>query len=83
MSIGLGIFLFVVGAIMVFALNFSVEWIDIELVGYILMGAGVVMTILGVVLITRKRHNVTTMRTVGDPGRGEQVTRRDNSVDGL
>jgi hypothetical protein len=57
MSLGLGIFLFVVGAILVWALNFSVDWIDLDLVGYILMGAGVVIIILGIVLLTRKRSS--------------------------
>ena len=44
MSIGLGIFLFVVGAILAFAVNVSVEWINLDLIGYLLMGAGVVIT---------------------------------------
>ena len=41
-SIGLGIFLFVVGAILTFALNLESDIINIDLVGYILMGAGLV-----------------------------------------
>jgi len=81
MSIGLGIFLFVVGAILVFALNVSVDFIDLDLVGYILMGAGAVVTILGLVLATRKRSSVTTTRSAVDPGSGEQVTRRENMAD--
>jgi len=39
MSIGLGIFLFVVGAILRFALNVQLTWIDLHLVGNLLMGA--------------------------------------------
>jgi len=81
MSLGLGIFLFVVGAILVWALNISVDWIDLDLVGYILMGAGVVIVVLGIVLITRKRSGVTT--TIADPVKGEQVTRRENTIDDL
>ncbi|WP_022886534.1 DUF6458 family protein [Glaciibacter superstes] len=83
MSLGFGIFLFVVGAILVWALNFSVDWIDLDLVGYILMGAGVVIIILGIVLITRKRSTVSTTRSLNDPVNGEQVTRREDSTDGL
>lgn len=83
MSIGFGIFLIVVGAIMVFALNFTVDWIDIQLVGYILMTAGFLITVLGIVLLTRKRNSVHTTRTIADPNHGEQVTRREDSVDGL
>jgi hypothetical protein len=83
MSLGLGIFLFVVGAIMVWALNFSVDWIDLDLVGMILMGAGVLIIILGIVLITRKRSSISTTRRVVDPASGEQVTRRENTIDDI
>lgn len=83
MSIGLGIFLLVVGAIMVFALNVAVEWMDIELVGYILMGAGAVIVLLGIVLLTRKRSSVTTTRSAVDPASGEQVTSQKRSVDDI
>ncbi len=75
MSIGLGIFLFVVGAILTFALNFDVEWIDLDLVGYLLMGAGVVIAIIGLALLARRR-SVTTTHTSTDPVTGERVTRR-------
>ncbi len=83
MSLGLGIFLFVVGAILVWALNFTVDWIDLDLVGYILMGAGVVIIILGIVLITRKRSSITETRSIVDPASGQQVTRRENTIDDI
>ena len=66
MSIGLGIVLFVIGAILAFALNVSVDWIDLQLVGYILMIAGAVVVILGIVLLARRRRSVTTS-TPEDP----------------
>lgn len=83
MSLGFGIFLFVVGAILVWALNFTVEWIDLDLVGYILMGAGVLVIILGIVLLTRKRSSVSTTRSINDPVNGERTTRREDSIDEL
>ncbi|HZK59600.1 MAG TPA: DUF6458 family protein [Cryobacterium sp.] len=83
MSLGLGIFLVVVGAILRFALNVSVTWIDIQLVGNILMGAGAVIIILGIVLITRKRSSVTTTRSAVDPASGEHVTQQKNSIDDI
>lgn len=76
MSIGGGIFLIVVGAILAFALNFQVAGIDIHLIGYILMAAGALITILGIVLLTRRRSVVSTSRTAMDPVSGEHVTRR-------
>lgn len=83
MSIGLGIFLFVVGAIMRFALNVQLTWINLQLVGNLLMGAGVVVVIIGVVLMVRKRSSVTTVRTAVDPNSGENVASRETKVDPL
>jgi hypothetical protein len=83
MSLGLGIFLFVVGAILVYALNFEVDWIDLDLVGYILMGAGVVTVILGIILLMRRRSSVSTTRSGVDPVNGERITQQDRSVDDI
>ncbi|KDA05683.1 hypothetical protein DC31_14760 [Microbacterium sp. CH12i] len=55
MGIGTGIALFVIGAILAFALNVEVTWLDLNLVGYILMGAGVVVFIISLILVARRR----------------------------
>lgn len=78
MSIGFGIFLVALGAILAFAVQVSVEWIAITTTGYILMVAGVVMVIIGVGLMARKRSSVTTQHTQVDPAAGEKVTRRES-----
>jgi len=78
MSIGFGIFLFAVGAILAFAVNVSLDWIELSTVGYILMAAGIVTVIIGAVLMARKRSSVTTQRTQVDPANGDQVTRRES-----
>ncbi|KQO97426.1 DUF6458 family protein [Leifsonia sp. Leaf264] len=83
MSLGSGIVLFIIGAILAFALNVQVEWIDLHLIGYILMIAGVVGIILGIVLITRRRSSVSTTRSAVDPASGESVTRRTSESDPL
>lgn len=83
MSIGFGIFLFVVGAILTFALQIELSWIDINLVGYFLMGAGVVVTIIGIALLARRRQTVTTERTGVDPASGQRVTQRSTDADPL
>jgi membrane-bound ClpP family serine protease len=82
-SIGLGIFLFVVGAILTFALNFESEFINIDLVGYILMGAGLVTVIIGIALLARRRQSVSTTRSAVDPASGERVTQRSTDSDPL
>lgn len=81
MSIGSGIFLFVVGAILVWALNIQVDWIDLDLVGYILMGAGALIFVLGLVLMTRRRSRVSTTRSGVDPVTGERIVEQNRSID--
>jgi cytosine/uracil/thiamine/allantoin permease len=80
MSIGLGIFLVAVGAILVWALNVDVGWIDLDMVGYILMFAGVVVIIVGIALMLRRRQSVSTTHTQVDPASGSQVTRNESST---
>jgi len=79
MSIGTGIFLFVVGAILAFAVNVEVAWVDLDLIGYLLMGAGVLVFILGIVLTLRKRQSNTTVRS-GVDANGAAVTERSTST---
>jgi sulfite exporter TauE/SafE len=81
MSLGTGIVLFVIGAILAFALNVQVSWINLDLVGYILMAAGVVMVILGIIFIARRRNSVTTARAGVDPVTGDRVERQVTSTD--
>lgn len=82
MGIGTGIFLFVVGAILAFAVNVSVSWINLDLVGYLLMGAGVVVFLISIILVARKRSSVSTTRAV-DSGGNERVTSQETKRDVL
>jgi len=77
MSIGTGIALFVIGAILTFAIDAdTVSVVNLDLIGYILMGAGLVIFILGLVLMMRKRQTTTTVRSAVDPASGENVQQR-------
>lgn len=80
MGIGTGIALFVIGAIMAFALNVDVDWADLDLIGYILMGAGFVVFLVSLVLVLRKRSSVETVRHLD--GAGEHVTEHETRADG-
>ena len=73
--------MFVIGAILTFALNFQVDWINLDLVGGLLMGAGVIVFILGLVFMLRRRQSVTTVHSAVDPTSGESVEQRED-VDG-
>jgi hypothetical protein len=59
MGIGAGIALLVVGAILSFAVRDNVPGVDLSMVGYICMGAGVLALVLSLVLnaqATRTKH---------------------------
>ena len=82
MSIGTGVVLFVIGAILVFALDFDLGGVvNIDVIGYILMVAGVVVFVIGLVALFRRRSAVSTTRTGADPVSGERVTRRVTEAD--
>lgn len=76
MSIGTGIVLFVIGAILTFAVNVEVEWVNLDLIGYILMGAGAVVFVIGLILVMRRRQANSVTHTEVDPTLGERTTRR-------
>lgn len=83
MSIGLGVVLFVIGAILVFALEVDLGggFVNLDMIGYILMVAGVVVVIIGLVALFRRRGAVSETRTAADPVSGERVTRRVTETD--
>lgn len=77
MTIGGGIALIVIGAILSFAVRDSVSGIDLGMIGYICMAAGAVGIILGFVVQNRKTTSVT--QQVQDPATGSTTTRHDSS----
>jgi hypothetical protein len=81
MGIGSGIFLFVLGAILAFAVNLDLGGVvNLQLIGYLLMGAGVVVFLISLVMVMRKRSSVSTVRQVDGNG-GERVTQRETRSD--
>ena len=65
MGIGVGIGLLVVGAILSFAVRDNVPGVNLSVVGYICMGAGVLAIVLSLVLntqATRTKHTVVEHR---------------------
>jgi len=59
MGIGAGIFLIALGAILTFALDWTVAGLDMDIVGWILMAAGVLGLILFFVFWNRRRAPAT------------------------
>lgn len=76
MYIGLGIFLIVVGAILVFALNIDIPGVGDDTLGWILIVAGVLAIVLSLALASRRRVGVSSVReTQVDPVTGSRVER--------
>ena len=80
MSIGLGILLVAIGAVLTYALNVTVDWIDLDLVGYILMVAGAIVIILGLIFMMRRRRSISTTSSTVDPAAGQRVTRTEDQA---
>ena len=55
MALGTGIFLIVVGAILAFAVRDSIDAVDLTMVGYIMLAAGVVAIIISLVVNAQNR----------------------------
>ncbi|MBI9115818.1 DUF6458 family protein [Sanguibacter suaedae] len=70
MGFGIGIFLIVVGAILAFAVRDSIDVVNLEMIGYICLGAGVLALIIAVAMNAQRSH--TTHREV--------VERRDDRL---
>jgi Domain of unknown function (DUF6458) len=78
MYIGLGIFLIVVGAILVFALNVDIPGVGDDTLGWILIVAGALAIVLSLALASRRRVGVSSVReTQVDPVTGSRVERTD------
>lgn len=73
MTVGGGIGLFVLGAILAFAVSDPIAGVDMALIGYILMGAGALGLVLGLMMMNRRTTSVTESSQVG----GTTVTRSD------
>jgi hypothetical protein len=60
MGIGTSVFLLALGAILTFAVNASIGGLDLDVVGWILMAAGVLGLIMTTLVWGRRRQVVTT-----------------------
>lgn len=83
MGIGSGIFLFIVGAIVAFALNFNVKFVDQNLIGYLLMGGGAVVFLISMVSTFKKRSTTVTTHSAVDSAAGERNTSAETKSDTL
>lgn len=64
MTIGVGIFLLALGAILAFAVTDRISGIDLTAVGYILMGAAALGMVLSLVLSNNRRRRESPLDPV-------------------
>jgi Domain of unknown function (DUF6458) len=81
-GIGTSIFLIAAGAILKYAVTANVSGVDLDVVGVILMVAGVIGLLISLLWMTiwadRRRHAVVADRTVvADPAPRERVVERE------
>jgi membrane-bound ClpP family serine protease len=79
MSIGTGVVLFIIGAVLAFATNFQVQGLDLRTIGYIFMAGGVVVFGVGLAFLFRRRQSVAA--TSVDPTTGSRVTKTSSTND--
>jgi hypothetical protein len=86
MYIGVGIFLIVVGAILTFALNASVDAVNLAMIGWICMAGGALAILLSLVMGSRRGTAAGgySARRVShtDPATGTKVDEVDVDRDG-
>ena len=58
MGIGASVFMLAVGAIITFALDIRVGWLDLDIVGWVLMAAGALGLILTLTVFGSRRRTV-------------------------
>ena len=67
MGIGGSIFLIALGAILAFAVEFDVGWLDINVVGWVLMAAGLAGLLLTIWFWQNRRRTIVTRPGISEP----------------
>jgi len=81
MGIGFGIFLLALGAILTFAVHATIAGLDIQVIGWVLMGAGVLGLILDLAVFAPRRRPAVVNRGAVILNRPEDTSDRATVVD--
>lgn len=79
MKIGSSIFVLVLGAILAFAVKDAIPNVDLELIGYILIAAGLVGFLISLFMAFAKGKRVSTTKT-GVDANGNQITKQESNA---
>jgi hypothetical protein len=80
-GIGVSVFLIALGAILTFALDVDISGLDIAVVGWILMGAGVLGLLLSVLVWGPRRRSSLTERRIYDERTGDETVEQERRYD--
>jgi hypothetical protein len=75
MGYGLGITLIAIGLILALAVQDRIEAVDLTMIGWIVAGAGAVLTLLTAVTLNNRKRRTTSTTTHPD---GSQTVHRDD-----
>jgi uncharacterized protein DUF6458 len=67
MGIGASVFMLALGAIITFAFNLRVGWLDLDVVGWVLMAAGAFGLIMSLMVLNRRRSTTVVERDAAAP----------------
>jgi Domain of unknown function (DUF6458) len=67
LRIGASVFLIAVGAIITFALEISVGWLDLDVVGWVLMVAGAIGLVATLIILGNRRRTVVSDSDIDRP----------------
>ena len=70
MGIGASVFMLAVGAIITFAFNIRVGWLDLDIVGWVLMAAGALGLILTLTVFGSRRRTTVVEQPPAYPAAG-------------
>lgn len=77
-SLGGGVVLAIIGAILAFAVQDSLNGVDLTMVGYIMLAGGIILTLVGAFAGARGSKVQSTTRSVGPEG--ERVSEREDRI---
>jgi hypothetical protein len=81
MGIGASLFMLAVGAIITFAFNVRVGWLDLDVVGWVLMAAGAIGLILTLTVFSSRRRTVVASDTTPVAPTGRRVVEERTEYD--
>lgn len=73
-----GVLLAILGAVLAFAVQDSINGVDLTMIGYILLAGGAVLAVFGIVLSAKGNRVSSTVRSTGPEG--DRVVAREDKI---